>query len=121
MSVEKCPSRNNPLPSPLALRFCFLIVSVLSLSMPPKPAPNDWKTGYQLEFLFGYWPAFKAAQDARTLDTFWKRVFEEWFHEWPVQATVDEIREYGPMDAAIMHQKEKKTVRNSFSHSPSPH
>ena len=84
------------------------------VSMPPKPTRTDWKTGDQLEFLFGYWRAFKTAQDAKALEPFWNRVFEEWFHEWPVHVTLDEIREFGPMDAPVMHKKEKKAVRNSF-------
>jgi len=35
--------------------------------MPPKAAQSGWKMGEQLEFLLSHWPAFKCAQDAKTL------------------------------------------------------
>ena len=83
--------------------------------MPPKPACAGWKTGEQLEFLLYQWPVFKRAQDNKSLDRFWPRVFEDWFKRWPVRSTPTLIKEHGSPEAArLMAQKEKNTVRDDL-------
>ena len=45
-------------------------------------AKAGWKSGEQLEYLLTEEANFKRAQDAKALDPFWSRVFEEWHHRW---------------------------------------
>ena len=85
--------------------------------MPPKPANPNWKTGEQLEFLMSRWDSFKRAQNAKTLDHFWPKVFEDWYTRWPVPSSATLIQEYGTMEEGrLALQSEKNGVRdNSYS------
>lgn len=80
--------------------------------MPSKPANPGWKTGEQLEFLLSQWKSFKRAQDAKTLDKFWPRVFEEWFTRWPVPSSPSLARSHNSIEEGrLALQKAKNTVR----------
>lgn len=83
--------------------------------MPPKPANPDWKTGEQLEFLLRRWGDFKRAQNAKKLDNFWPRVFEDWYTNWPIPSSPSLALEYGTVeDGRLKLQQAKSTVRLNF-------
>ena len=83
--------------------------------MAPKPDRSGWKTGDQLEFLLSHWGSFKRAQDAKGLNRFWAKIFEDWYDRWPVPSSPSLVREYGSIEATrLMLQKEKNTVRDDF-------
>lgn len=90
------------------------------LQRPPKPPPpGAWKTGEQLEFLLANEQAFKRAQEAKTLDRFWRKVFEEWYHQWEIPSSPSLILEYGSVaEGRVMLQKETNGVR--FNHCSCP-
>ena len=89
------------------------------LQRPPKPPPIAWKTGEQLEFLLAHEDAFKRAQEEKTLDRFWQRVFEEWYHQWELPSSPSLILEYGSIEEGrLMLQKEKNTVRSDHCSRP---
>lgn len=82
--------------------------------MPPKVAPTDWKSGDQLEFLLSQESSFRRAQDARTLDRFWQKVFDEWYHRWPLPSCPTLTHGHNTAETArFMLQKEKNKVRGS--------
>ena len=85
--------------------------------MPPKSRPG-WKTGEQLEFLITNWPTFRRAQDTKTLDQFWDRIFDQWHARWPPPAPSAALsKTHGSSEAArLMLQKDRNTVCHiSFS------
>ena len=83
--------------------------------MTPKPSRSDWKTAEQLEFLVNRWEGFKRAQDGKTLDHFWARVFEDWYTFWPIPSSPSLARDYGTIEEGrLMLQKEKNNVRDGF-------
>ena len=99
------PSPTNPNPPPK------------TPNPPPKTPKESWKTGEQLEFLLSRYTSFERAQDAQTLDRFWLRLFEDWYHRWklPSSPTPELLRQYGTMEEArFMIQTKKNAVRSFF-------
>ena len=88
--------------------------------MPPKVDREDWKSGEQLEFLLFHESSFKLCQDAKKLDRFWLRTFEEWYRRWPLPPPSPALSEKDRSDALLAAQKDKNLVRDS-SHLPSPY
>lgn len=86
-------------------------------STPPKtPAPrSDWKTEEQLEFLLAYWEKFKRAQDNKALDSFWPKVYEDWYTRWPISSSASLVLKYGSIqEGRLMLQKDKNAVSNTL-------
>ena len=79
--------------------------------MPPKTSDPGWKTGEQLEFLLSCWKSFKIAQNAKRLDQFWQRVFDEWYSRWPIPSPRASHAGEPPENLRLMAQKEKNAVR----------
>ncbi|KAF9779415.1 hypothetical protein BJ322DRAFT_1113226 [Thelephora terrestris] len=83
--------------------------------MPPKATRFDWKSGVQLEFLLTQEARFRRCQDEKTLDRFWPKVFEEWYHQWPIVPSIAMTRKHGSPEAArMMMQQEKNTQIKSW-------
>ena len=83
--------------------------------MPPKTSRGDWKTWEQLQFLLSYWEKYKHAQDAKALDHFWPKVYEDWYLRWPVPSHPSLVQQYGSIEEGrLMLQKDKNTVRDSL-------
>lgn len=83
--------------------------------MSPKPADPGWKTGEQLEFLLRRWEDFKRTQNAKTLDKFWPRVFEDWYTNWPISSSPSLALTHGTVEEGRLKlQKAKNTVRPNF-------
>ena len=82
---------------------------------PPKPSRLDWKTEEQRTFLVNRWESFKRAQDAKALDRFWAKLFEDWYTFWPVPSSPSLVQKYGSIEEGhLALQKEKNSVCDSF-------
>ena len=94
-----------------------LFPHLISLGMAQKPPPpTAWKTGEQLEFLLSREGAFKRAQEAETLERFWQKTFEDWYHQWEIPASPSLIVRYGSIsEGRLALQREKNIVRGSHS------
>ena len=89
--------------------------------MPPKVDREEWKSGEQLEFLLFHESGFKLCQDAKKLDRFWLRTFEEWYRRWPLPSPSSTLPEKDRSAALLAAQKEKNTVRDSLHLPPLYH
>ena len=73
--------------------------------------------GEQLEYLLTCWDAFKRAQDAKRLDQFWPKVFEDWYARWPVPSSPSLALRYPSIEEGrVLLQQEKNNVCGSFTY-----
>ena len=69
---------------------------------------KSWVTKEQQEWLFDQLSDLRKAQDARTVPTFFERIYREFHDEWPVPSlTPEEIAGAGGEEEKVRTTKEK--------------
>lgn len=75
---------------------------------------RSWASHEQSEFLYSHLPKYLEAQPKKDYNSFWSRLFEDWFAEWPERRvlfpnkSVLTIEEEVALGSA---QKERREVR----------
>lgn len=73
-----------------------------SATTAPKLPRGGWKNDEQRDYMLSHWTDYVTHQNAKTLDRFWPRVYDGWYHKWPITPSRDSIREHGSKENAIL-------------------